>query len=50
MKQDNLMDWVNFSLIGYDPKVSHLLPGIATSNADIADEGKSLRWKGGKVI
>jgi len=37
------MDCVEFSLIGYDPKVAHLLSGIALS---IAYEGKGLWLRG----
>ena len=34
IQQYNLMICVDFSLIGYDPKVSLLLAGIANSLAD----------------
>jgi hypothetical protein len=39
IQQYNLMVYVDFSLISSDPKVCHLLAGIAKS---IADEGKGL--------
>jgi len=39
IQQYNLMVCVDFFLIGFDPKDSHLLAGIAMS---IADEGKGL--------
>jgi len=39
IQQHNLMVCEAFSLIGYDPKVSHLLAGIAMS---IGVEGKGL--------
>jgi len=47
IQQYNLMVWVDFSLIGYNPIVSHLFAGIPMC---IADDVKGLwQWVGGDL-